>query len=143
MTMARPVSAIIAAIEGFCPSGGHWLRLDTLLVELFESGSASQGIEALLRVFERYPSDEDGAEVFWAILHGLESLPGYEGHLIESVRGVPSEFGLIMIHRLLNAGRDEVEGVRLKFLLEQVAQNGSVAPRLRRIAQRFSERHKG
>jgi hypothetical protein len=67
---------------------GNWLALDHSLTELFQSGFASQGIDALLGVFERHPTD-DGAGVFWAIVHGLEATPGYESALVESVRRAP------------------------------------------------------
>lgn len=134
--MDRPVSEIIAAIEDFRPSNDGWLKLDGLLCELFESGAASQGIAAMLGVFERYPT-EDGAGVFWAIVHGLESLPGYESHLIESVRKAPTDFSMMMIHRLLNAGYHEVGGIRLLSLLEQVARNENVSPDVRGSAQKY------
>jgi hypothetical protein len=102
--MARTVSEIIVAIEAFQPSDGKWLPLDALLEELFQSGSASNGIDAMLHVFERYPTD-DGAGVFWAILHGLESLPGqYETKLVQSLRRIPSRMALTMVCRLLNGG---------------------------------------
>lgn len=118
-TMPRPVAEIVAAIEQFQPSNGNWLALDALLDELFRSGSAAQGIAAMLGVFERYPA-EDGAGVFWAIVHGLEALPGYESQLLASVRRIPSEFGSIMVNRLLKAGCQEVDGVNLLELLEQI-----------------------
>ena len=64
----------------------------------------------MLRVFERYP-DEDGAGVFWSIVHGLEALPGYEPFLVESYsKRAPSEFGVIMLGRILNSGQREIAG---------------------------------
>jgi hypothetical protein len=140
--MARPAAAIIAAIEDFRPSAGNWLGLDELVDELFESGSASQGVKALLGVFERYPT-EDGAGVCWTIVHGLETLTGYENHLIESVRKAPSDFGMVMVHRLLKAGYEAVDGVRLLPLLEQIARNENTKPDIRRSAQKYLGWHKG
>ncbi len=139
--MARPVSDIIAAIEKFKPLNGNGLGLDALLDELFQSGSASLGIDAMLRVFERHPA-EDGAGVFWSIVHGLESLPGYESRLVESVRKAPSEFTLLMVNRLLNAGYGEAGGVRLVPLLEQVVQDRNARPEIRREAQEILDDHK-
>ena len=111
--VVRPVSEIIAALERFQPSNGNWLALDALLEELFQCGSASLGIKAMLEVFEQFPT-EDGAGVFWSIVHGLESLDGYERRLVESVRRAPSEFSLIMVHRhiILSAGPDETSLLR-------------------------------
>lgn len=138
--MARPVSEIIAAIDGFKPSSGNWLGLDALLEELFQSGSASLGIDAMFRVFERYPA-EDGFGVFWSILHGLESLPGYESRLVESVRKAPTHFALRMVNGLLNAGCREAGGVNLLSLLEEVVQDETTRPEIRQEAQEILDRH--
>jgi hypothetical protein len=139
--VARSISEIIAAIENFQPANGNWRGLDALLEELFKSGAAGQGIDAMLGVFQRYPS-EDGAGVFWAIVHGLESLPGYENHLIESITKVPSRFALTMVHRLRNAGRDEVGGINLLALLEQVARDETVSQETRQEAQKYLRTHR-
>ena len=138
--MARSVSEIIADIEDFRPSKGNWLGLDALLQELFLSGSASVGIDAMLHVFERCPG-EDGAGVFWSIVHGLESLPGYENRLVESIRRVPSAFALLMVNRLLNAECREVGSVWLLSLLEQVAEDETARPELRQEALEILDRH--
>jgi hypothetical protein len=136
--LGRPVLENLADIEDFTPSNGDWLRLEVLLQELFLSGSAPLGIDAMLHVFERCPA-EDGAGVFWTIVHGLESLPGYESRLVESV---PSYFALLMVNRLLNAGCKEVGSVRLHCLLEQVAQDETVRPQIGQEAQEILDCHK-
>lgn len=107
----------------------------------FLSGSASVGIDAMLHVFERYP-DEDGAGVFWSIVHGLESLPDYESRLANSIRNVPSDFTLLMVNRLLNAECREVGGVRLLSLLEQVTQDETARPEIRQEAQKILDRRR-
>jgi hypothetical protein len=140
--LARSVTEIIAEIAAFEPSEGSWLGLEALLQELFECGSAPLGIDAMLSVFERYPT-EDGAGVSWSIVHGLESLPGYERKLVESIRRTPSEFGLVMVNRLLNTGCEDVEDVSLVSLLEQVAQDETAVQEIRQQAQNFVNRHKG
>lgn len=71
---------------------------------------------ALLRVFERFP-DEDGAGVFWSIVHGLEALSGYEKHLVAAVQRHPTDFTVIMVRRLINAGSQEIDGVKLSELV--------------------------
>jgi hypothetical protein len=139
--MARPASDIIADIDGFSPSNGNWLGLDALLQELFLSESASAGIDAMLRVFESFP-EEHGNGVFWTIVHGLESQPGYEKRLVESVRRVPTYFAWIPVNRLLNAECKEVEGVRLVSLLEQVANSETTSPAIRQAARQFLGRFK-
>lgn len=81
--MDRSTSTIAGEIAAFQPSGGNWRPLDALINELWSVGEPAQVIPQLFSVFERYPS-EDGAGVFWAIVHGLESLPNYEPCLVES-----------------------------------------------------------
>ena len=139
--MSRPASEIANAIDEFEPKNGDWIELDELLQELFRSECPTLGIDALLRVFERFPT-EDGAEVFWGIVHGVESLPNYEERLVQSVHSSPSEFGLIMVHRLMNSGFGEVAGVRLLTLLEAIAKNDSIPDEVRRTAEKFRIKHK-
>lgn len=113
-------------------------RLEANLTQLFASENPELGIDALLRVFERFP-EKDGFCIFWSILSGLESLPDYEGKLIASVRRQPSRFGLLMVNRMLNAGITEVEGVNLLSLLKGVAADESQSEELREEARDFIE----
>lgn len=138
--MSRAASDIVEDIRCFEPTGGNWLPLDRLLGELFQTGAGSLGIDAMLGVFERFPTD-DGAGVFWSIVHGLESIPGYEGEVIKLVRRAPSEFPVLMLGRLLNAGVKEVGNTRLVPLLQEVTERQDVTPRARRVAQMFLEKH--
>ncbi len=139
--MARPVLEIIADIENFEPSDKSWLGLEELLDELFSSGSADTGIDAMLRIFERYPG-EDGDGVFWSIVHGLESLPGYEAKLVEAIRKTPSDFTVLMVNRLLNVGCREVGEVPLLPLLKQIEKDETVCPKIRQRATKIIDRHK-
>lgn len=140
--MERDAGAIIAGIRDFEPEGENWSALDGLLVELFRASAGAQGIGAMLAVLERYP-DDDGAGVFWAIVHGLESLPDYEPALVESVRRAPAELSLVMVGRLLNAGVSEAGGISLISLAREVAERPDAAPEARRIAEGIIARHRG
>ena len=132
--MSRPANEIIADIEHFQPKNGNWLPLGALVEELFQSGAASQAVDALLGVFERYPN-ETGAEVFNLIVRGLEGVPGYELKVVQSLRRVPSECGLMLVDRLLVAGHKEVEGVRLLPLVAQIANDPKASAVVRQEAQ--------
>ena len=134
--MSRSSAEVAEAIDGFQPRDGEWLELDALLEELFHSDSPSSGINALLRVFQRFPTD-DGAGVFWGIVHGLESLSDYEERLVESVIEQPSEFGIIMLHRLRNSGTTEVRGINLHAIFEATARNELLADGVRSRARRL------
>lgn len=136
--MTRTSSEIATAIDQLQPQAGGWLELDELLDELFASESPANGIPAMLRVFERFPTEE-GAGVFWSIIHGMESLPGYEPLLVESVQSAPSESGLMMVNRLLNSGVTQIDGQDLVRIFEQTAQNQSAPAEVRESARLFLE----
>lgn len=103
--MTRPVEQILRDIESFEPDHGNWLRLDDLVAELWSAGVSPQVLPSLFRVFERYP-DEDGAGVFWSIVHGVESLGiEYEKSLYESLGRQPSLIGQIMLDRLVRSAQ--------------------------------------
>ncbi len=134
--MARTIAAIIGDIDEFLPRDGEWKRLDRLLDELFGSDQPQLGIVPLLRVFERFP-EEDGYGVFWSIVHGLESLPGYEKPLLASINRKPTEFTVLMVNRMLNSGITEVEGVSLLTLLARVSSDSRATKGIKKDAERF------
>jgi hypothetical protein len=139
--MPRTSAEIAVAIDEFQPVDGEWLALDELVEELFQTESPESALGSLFRVFERYPTD-DGAGVFWGILHGVESIPGYESHLAKSIQSNPSEFSVIMVHRLMNSGIEEVAGIDGQSLLEDVLQNQLVPEAVRTTAQRLYDKHR-
>jgi hypothetical protein len=113
-------------------------RLDDAVQELLASENAELGLDALLRVLERFPN-KDGYGIFWGILHGVEGFPDYEERLIESVRRQPSEFSLLMINRMLNTGMKEVKGINLLSVLKDVAMDERQPEELRKEARGFVE----
>jgi len=113
-------------------------KLDDSIQQLLASENSELGIDALLRVFERFPN-KDAYGIFWSIVHGLESLPDYEEKLVESVRRQPSLFGLLMIERMLNAGITQVRGVNLLSILKDVAADESQMDEIREDAREFVE----
>ena len=137
--MARPTMDIAADIDAFQPKGGNWLGLEALLEELWKEGSPQAAISAMLRVFELFP-DTDGAGVFWSIVHGLEVLPGYEAQLLTSVRRVPSDMGVTMLGRLLNAGCNDINGVPIRQVLEEIITRSDAIAEAGDTARSFLER---
>ena len=138
--MSQSVRDIVANLDSIesLETEDDLQRLDENVVQLFAAENPEFGIGALLRVFERF-SVEDGFGIFWSILHGLESLPGYELPLIESVKQRPSLFGLQMINSLINGGITEIQGKDLLNVLKNVAADGQQAEEIRAEAQRFVE----
>jgi hypothetical protein len=120
--MTPEVQKAIANLDGISSvdDPDELQKLDDTIQRLLDSEGAELGIDALLRVLERFPT-KDGYGIFWGIVHGLESLPGYEVRLLESVRRQPSLFSLLMVNRILNAGIAEVNGVNLLTVLKEVA----------------------
>jgi hypothetical protein len=114
-------------------------KLDASVQQLLASEKPELGIDALLRVFERFPN-KDGFGIFWSILSGLERLPDYEEKLIESIRRQPSEFSLLMVNRMLNAGITEVKGVKLLSLMKDVVTDSQQLEEIRAEAQGYVER---
>lgn len=130
--MPRTTVEIADDIANFVPKVDNWLPLDSLVAELWQAGYPDQAVPQLLSVFERYP-EEDGFGVAWTVLHGLESLRNYEPELLRPLARQPSEFGIFMVGRLINAGIREVGGVSLSDTLRELAATAR-SPRLREIA---------
>ena len=131
--MPRSRAEIRAEIERFEPGDEGWLPLDSLVVELLENGATTEDADTLLKVFERFP-EEDGDGVFWALVHGLEALPGYEPHVVAAVQRAPNEFNLLLVRRMLNSGKEVAAGTRLVSLLQAVAERTDLPDGVRREA---------
>ena len=114
-------------------------RLERFAQQLHEFGASETSINAFLSIFERFPV-EDGFGVFWAILHGLEKLPGYESHLLQSLQRQPAEFSLRMVERIINSGGSQIDGIDLSTLLKSIAKDSKQAPNIREYAQRIIEK---
>ena len=97
----RSQTQILQDIDNFKPSSdGNWLALESLLAELWETEISERCLDTLFRVFERFP-EEDGAGVFWSIVHGVEATDlKYDATLQQSLERQPSEFGELMRNRL-------------------------------------------
>jgi hypothetical protein len=134
--MAKRAEDIAADIDAFQPIHGNWLGLDALLEELWKEHSPQDAIPELLRVFERFP-DDDGAGVFWSIVHGLETLPNYQAQLLASVRRVPSCIGVTMLGRLLNAGCHDIDGVPIRQILQEIIMRSDAGENAKDTAQSF------
>lgn len=126
----RTSKEIISDINQFAPQDGNWLRLDTLLDELWGTGDQENFTADLLRVFERFPA-EDGAGVLWSIIHGVERFRSYENELIDSLNRQPSEMGLLMLRRIKNSGAKTVGGIEIQKIVRDLLSNGRLTQELR------------
>lgn len=104
-------------IAEFEPEGDdYWLPLDELLQAVFQQEKPQLYFPAIFNLFERFP-DEDGAGVFWAALHGMEAVGGYETELVRYFRRSPALMIHALLVRLRNSGHTHVAGVALDSLL--------------------------
>jgi len=101
LTMNSSQNQILQDIDSFEPTpNGNWLDLERLLAELWQTEISQESLSTLFRVFERFP-DEDGAGVFWSIVHGVEATDlNYGAALRLSLERRSSEFGELMMNRL-------------------------------------------
>ena len=99
--MTRQQSQILQDIDQFeSARDGSWLGLESLLSELWGTEISEGCLPTLFRVFEKFP-EEDGAGVFWSIVHGIESTDlDYQAALQASLARQSSEFGELMMSRL-------------------------------------------
>jgi len=97
-------------------------------------------MDALFSVFERFP-EHDGYEVFWSVLHGLESLPNYELGLSHSLRRQPTHFNVLMVDRVLNGGQNDVGGTDALTLLREVLIHPKATRQAREDAKHHIDRH--
>ena len=136
--MTRSQTEIVEDLNRFAPPCDDWDKLQMLLDELWRDGNPSAAIPQMLGVFERYPANEDGCGVFWSMLHGLETLAGYEPHLLQSVQTSPSEFGVMMLGRIRNANIDTIGSVSIVSVLRATCESEAACERVRKVANSFA-----
>lgn len=127
---------VVGQVAAFTPRDGDWRRLDTLIRDLARHDFVAEDFSRLFRLFERFPED-DGAEVFWGIVHLLEDVGGYEAALVSSLRRAPSEMGAIMINRMINGGIRVAAGTPCVEILAEIADNPGASESVRQRALRF------
>jgi hypothetical protein len=120
------LSDLLTAIERYEVTGDSWRDLDAHVQALCASGEdLFAALPTLLRVFERYPR-HDGHGVFWAIVHAVESVRGYEPVLVERVTRTPTDLGVTMLQRLVNAGMPRIGAVELEPLIAELQKRAPV-----------------
>src|SRR5262245_56555070 len=105
------------AIREFTPQEGMWLPLDRHFEQVFSSADPKQYYDAIFHLFERFP-DDDGAEVFWSALHGMEFAGGYEDLLLQHFQRHPSLMTRAMLRRILNTGQTHIGSVAISGLID-------------------------
>jgi hypothetical protein len=139
--MTEDLSPVVRAIDAVSAVDDpvQLTALARAVEQFFASPAASRHLEVWFRLFERFPED-DGYELFWSILHGIERQPNYGPLVIASVRRRPSSFPVLMLNRMLNAGQVGIGEQDLLRLLQ--AADEQCPPGVRRDAQEFLEHQK-
>src|SRR5215471_16961663 len=106
------MDALDKAIREFTPQDGMWLPLERHFEQAFSSPDPKKYYHAIFNLLERFPND-DGGEVFWSALHGMEAVGGYEDLLLAYFRRHPSLMTRIMLRRIINSGQEYIGGVSI------------------------------
>jgi hypothetical protein len=128
----------IAALDEFEPDG-TWEGLDELVDALAKKKLTAARMDALLRVFEKWP-DVDGEELM-PIVHVLEKTKGYDARLVASMKRTPSAYGALMINRMLNAGTKTVGTTNLLKLMQSAATREDASDGARSEIEGFLKHH--
>jgi rubredoxin len=98
----KGVEAVIAALDAFQAEsdGNDDRRLAVLLRDLSEEPDRAKAIGSLFAVMERFPEAELGTP--GPLVHELEAMGGYEGHLRASLKRKPTVLTVWMVNRVLN-----------------------------------------
>jgi hypothetical protein len=115
--MIQSTDQVVENIKAFDAVRDGWSQLDALVKDLRATKRPEAGIDALLGVVERYPDTSGGA--LMSVLHALETIPGYQVHVIESLRRKPSVIALMMVNRMLNSDITDVGAQSLMQLLHE------------------------
>jgi uncharacterized protein (DUF433 family) len=113
-------------------------RLEVLLDLYFNHSQAEEFLDVWFRLYERFPDDESEG-VFWSILHSIENYPSFDRLVVKSVLRCPSEFPVMMVNRMLNAGIEKVNDLDLLELLDGVATNDIYALKIREAARDYMD----
>lgn len=135
--MNRDIRQIVAEIDALSLADPHdFDRLQSLVDEYFALPEAPVFLDVWFRLYERFP-ESDGYGVFWSILHGIEAQPGSDVFVVASLRCQPTQFPLLMLNGMINAGIESVDEVNLLELLRSVATDERSSPTVRNDAQRL------
>lgn len=121
LSMEISIQEIVNSIDTLTTidSGEDLNRLQEFVDLYFAHPEAGNNLDVWFRLYERFPTG-DCSGIFWSILHGIETYhPNSDRLVVESVLRQPSEFPLMMVNRIINAGIKQVGEVDLLQLLDR------------------------
>ena len=133
---------LVALLNAFEPTDNHLDNTDALydLIGCAEiTDDPSLLAIAALGIFERYPASDFGAP--GPLVHFIESLPGYQERLIESLIRRPTDYTVIMTARILNSEITQAQRTYWIDLLHQCVRHPAADDFARSRARTYVDRH--
>lgn len=134
----KSTNRLVKALDSFSQDE-DWDELDPLAKQVSKVKPTTELMDAILRIFERYPETGDDFVYLGSI---LEEMPGYEKRLVRSVKRTPSISGLRKINQLLNSDVAAVGMTNLIELLSAVASSEKTDIGIREEAENYLK-HQG
>jgi hypothetical protein len=135
------ISAVVAQLTSFVPEDevDNVARLYEILDRLqpLAPELRTPAVPAMLSVIERYPDAELGSP--GPLVHELESIPGYESFLMDSVLRQPADLNVWMVNRILNS--EVSQDLRLGWLsvMHQVLKHARASKEVQQTVADFLE----
>lgn len=130
---------VIVELNAFVPSdeGDNVGRLYAIIgcLEQLNPESRTPAVPAMFALIERYPEADLGSP--GPLVHELESIPGYEPYLRDSILRQPVDLNVWMVNRILNS---EIQGsLRLSWLevMAQVLKHPRASKEVRQLGADF------
>lgn len=107
--MTRSISEFSQALNTFVPEedndAANLHRLYLILEDFQELSEREKAMPAMFDLLERYPDTELGSP--GPLVHALETIPGYEILLEQSLARQSTALTVWMVNRILNSAKDE------------------------------------
>src|SRR5471032_2095732 len=94
-------------------------------------------VPAMLSLIERYPDTELGSP--GPLVHELESIPGYESFLRDSVLRQPADLNVWMVNRILNAEVSQDARMDWLSVMNQVIKHSRASKEVQQMVADFLE----
>lgn len=116
-------------------------RLYVLFEGFREMASREQAMPAMFSLLERYPDAEFGSP--GPLVSALESIPGYESLLENSLSRQPTDLTVWMVNRILNATKEADQRQRWLPQLSSALTHPKSPEHVRDSAKSFIEHQEG
>jgi hypothetical protein len=138
--MTNSINTVIRALEDFVPNDDDPDDI-ARIYQIFDGFEnlpfREQAADAIFGLIERFPDADFGAP--GPLVHELEATPGYEPHLVRSLRRKPTALTVWMLNRILNSNLTESSRTAWIKELRDASQNSMAPESARELAKEFME----